>query len=112
MEIIGTIKKKMEKQSGQSDKGSWTKQDFILETLEKFPRTVCVTNWKDKVSLESLDKEDLVKVFINIESNEYKGKWYTDLKVWRLEKINYKDHGSKETQMGNALKQDDEDIPF
>ncbi len=103
----------MEKQSGQSDKGSWTKQDFILETLEKFPRTVCVTNWKDKVSLESLDEEDLVKVFINIESNEYKGKWYTDLKVWKMEKI-YKAQTAVNQTYGtmDGVEQQDRDLPF
>jgi len=52
MEIIGTKKKKLEKHSGQSEKGSWTKQDFILETMEKFPRQACITNWKDKIALQ------------------------------------------------------------
>ena len=112
MEIIGTIKQKLEKQSGQSDKGTWTKQDFILETLERFPRKVCVTNWKGKVTLEDFQEEDLVKVFVNIESKEHNGRWYTDLKVWRLEKIENQEPGNKESSMNSVLQQGEEDMPF
>jgi hypothetical protein len=112
MEIIGTIQKKLEKQSGQSDKGSWTKQDFILETMEKFPRKVCVTNWKEKVALEDIQEGDLLKVFVNLESREHHGRWYTDLKAWRLEKIKSQEVGSEETQKGSVLQQGNQNIPF
>lgn len=85
MEIQGKIIELLEPKSGQSSRGSWKKQDFIIETEDAFPKKVCITNWNDKVDIASLKPGDQVTVSINIESREYNGNWYTDVKVWKLD---------------------------
>lgn len=43
--------------------------------------------WGDKTQdLESKNIGDTLKVSVNIESREFNGKWYTDVKAWRMEK--------------------------
>ena len=49
MEITGRIIQKLGLQEGTSAKGAWKKQDFIVETSEKFPKKVCVSAWTEKV---------------------------------------------------------------
>jgi len=113
MEIIGVIQKILPEQTGQSDKGTWSKQDFIIQTLDKYPRQVCLTNWKKKVSLADFAEGNLIKALINIESKEFKEKWYTDLKVWKMEKISM----SKEIPLNldflnDKTESEQEDLPF
>ncbi len=44
--------------------------------------------WGDKTQdLESMSIGDTLKVSVNIESREFNGKWYTDVKAWRMEKL-------------------------
>jgi len=84
MEIIGRIIEVLPAQTGKSAKGEWKKQDFILETQAQFPKKVCIANWGDKVDL-SIDFSKTVKVYFDVESREYNGKWYTDVKAWKMD---------------------------
>jgi len=88
LEIIGRIIQKLPLQSGQSAKGAWSKQEFIFETIENFPRKVCMSVWgADKVAeLSSFSEGETVKVSFNLESRSYNERWYTDVRAWRIER--------------------------
>jgi hypothetical protein len=84
MEITGKIIEILPAQVGTSQKGEWKKQLFILETMDQFPKKVCIESWNDKLPL-AVDPSKTVKVFFDIESREFNGKWYTDLRVWKID---------------------------
>ncbi len=87
LEIEGKISLKLPVQSGQSARGLWERQDFVLEYQDgNFPSSVCFTAWgSDKVKdLGQFQVGDAVKVAFNIRGREYNGKWYNDLRVWRI----------------------------
>jgi hypothetical protein len=86
MEITGKIINILPEETGQGKNGPWKKQNFILETQEQFPKKVCIAVWGDKVDLKSFGTNETVNVGINIESREFNGKWYTDVKGWRVMK--------------------------
>lgn len=86
MDIQGKLVMLLPLQSGTSAKGEWKKQDAILETAEQYPKKVCISFWGDKADELKIVKEGaLIKVHINIESREYNGKWYTDVRAWKVE---------------------------
>jgi hypothetical protein len=87
MDIQGKIIKFLDPVTGEGRNGPWKKQEFILELPGDFPKKVCIANWNDKADLAGLQEGDEVRVFIDVESREYNGRWYTDVKAWRLEKI-------------------------
>ena len=87
LEIEGKISLKLPVQSGQSARGLWERQDFVLEYQDgNFPSQVCFTAWgSDKVKdLGQFQVGDAVKVAFNVRGREYNGKWYNDLRVWRI----------------------------
>ncbi|NLA15285.1 MAG: DUF3127 domain-containing protein [Bacteroidales bacterium] len=89
MELRGTILEKLPVFKGTSARGEWVKQEFILETGESaYPRKVCISVFGDDrvKELENYTPGQSVKVSVNIESREYNGRWYTDVRAWRLEK--------------------------
>jgi hypothetical protein len=88
MEISGKLVEKLPLQSGQGRNGQWVKQEFILETQDQYPRKVCIALWGDKArDIDSVAIGDGLKASINVESREFNGKWYTDVKAWRIEKL-------------------------
>lgn len=87
LEITGKVIAKLPQQSGQGKNGSWIKQDFVIETQDQFPKKVCISLWGDKAKeLDAFAIGDTLKAGINIESREFNGKWYTDVKAWRIDK--------------------------
>ena len=87
MEIIGKLIQKLPLQSGISKTGNnWQKQEFVIETLEQYPRKICANLWGDRTAvLESLNIDDKVVMSFDLESREFNGKWYTDVKAWKLD---------------------------
>ncbi len=86
MELSGTVIEILEEQSGKSDKGPWRKQDFILKTDHEYPKTVCITIWGSNIDQFSLQEGETVTAHIDIQSREYNGRWYTDVKAWKIDK--------------------------
>lgn len=86
LKISGKVVDILDLQKGESKNGPWKKQDFILETPGKYPRKVCVTQWGDQVDQNDIKKGEELTAFIDIQSREYNGKWYTDVKAWKIEK--------------------------
>ena len=88
LELEGRIAQKMNVQSGTTARGAWSKQEFIFEYQEgNYPTKVVMHVWGDD-KVKELDKyqvNDKVKVSFNLSSREYNGRWYTDVRVWRIE---------------------------
>ena len=88
LELEGRIVRKLNVQSGTSARGAWSKQEFIFEYQEgNYPSQVCLNVWgEDKVrELGKYQVGDKVKVSFNLSAREYNGRWYNDIRAWRIE---------------------------
>jgi hypothetical protein len=95
LDITGKIVKVMPEQSGAGKKGTWVKQEFVIETAEQYPKKICCSAWGDKVeTLRSFSEGDVVKVSFNLESREYNERWYTDVRAWKIEPMGSGSAGS------------------
>lgn len=87
LELEGKIKTKLPAQGGTSARGAWTRQDFVVEYQDgNFPAEACFSAWgQERVDeLARYNEGDAVKVSFNVRAREYGGRWYNDLRVWRL----------------------------
>ena len=84
MEISGKIIEILDIKSGQSANGEWRKQEYVLETEAQYPKKVCFMAWGDKIDQFNIQKGETVEVSIDLESREYNGRWYTDVKAWKV----------------------------
>jgi hypothetical protein len=84
MEINGKIIELLEEKSGESANGTWRKQEYILETESQYPKKVCFMAWSDKIDEFAIKKGESITVSIDLESREYNGRWYTDVKAWKV----------------------------
>lgn len=72
-------------QTGMGKNGEWRKQNIILETDGMYPKKVCITLWGDKINESVLQVGNLLDISFDIESREYNGNWYTDLRAWKVD---------------------------
>ena len=120
VEIIGKIIEILPEKSGQSTNGEWRKQEYILETETSYPKKICFVVWGDKIEQFNLKKGESVEVSVDLESREYNGRWYTDVKAWKVSKDQVsvsneetnKELDHYESEKESKLSLDDGDIPF
>jgi Domain of unknown function (DUF3127) len=93
MDISGKIIQLLPTQEGQGKNGTWKKQEFILETGDTYPKKVCIAVWGDKIDIKGFKMGDAVDVSFDVESREYNGKWYTDVKAWKVNAAKQKEAG-------------------
>jgi len=86
MEVKGTIYKVLEIQSGSSNGREWKKSSFVIEVPGNFPKKICFDVWGDNMENFGLKEGEEVLVSFDAESREYNGKWYTNLKAWKVDK--------------------------
>ena len=87
LDITGKIVLKLNKTEGISKAGKpWSKQEFVIETQETYPRKEMISTMNEKVNeLERFNVGDTITASLNIESREYNGRWYTDVRAWKLQ---------------------------
>lgn len=86
MEIQGKVVRLGNLTEGTSARGAWRKQELIIETIEQYPKQVCLVCWGDRVAeAQNFTPGQLIKAQISIESREFNGKWYTDVRPFRFD---------------------------
>lgn len=86
MEFEGTVYRIMPVTKGTSARGEWQRQDVVFEMNDgSFTRKICVTFFNKPDDVARLREGATYQVSVNIESREYNGRWYTDIRAWRIQ---------------------------
>ena len=85
MEFEGVVYKILPPTKGTSARGDWQRQEVIFELQQEFSRKVCVIVFNQESDVARLREGMTCTVSVNIESREYNGKWYTDVRAWRVQ---------------------------
>ena len=85
MQLTAKLIQLLSIQTGTGKNGEWKKQDIIVETDGQYPKKVCISIWGDKINEQQLVVGNSLTIDFDIESREFSGKWYTDLKAWKIE---------------------------
>ena len=123
MQVIAKLLQKLPLQTGQGKNGTWQKQDIIIETDGQYPKKICLSLWGDKFSNIALTEQQTYKFDIDLESREFSGRWFTDVKAWRIEAYDASTHAqttNNTNNLGNLpplsgfdqTNDDDGDLPF
>jgi hypothetical protein len=123
MEVKGKIYKVNPVQTGEGKNGVWKKQEVVIETDGgKYPKKVCVVFWTDLVNDNAFQEGNDISVEADVESREYNGKWYTDVKAWRVNKSEQRPAQSPSAAVDNPAtdynevsvpnEQIEDDLPF
>lgn len=83
MEITGRLIKILPETRGESQRGTWVRGGFVIETDGDYPRTVAFDCFgEDRVAMaNNIPMNSPVIVRFNPESREFNEKWYTNLRA-------------------------------
>lgn len=85
MDFEGTVVTVLPVVKGTNARGEWIKQEVIFEQPGEFNRKICVGFWGDKAAeAGTLRPGEVVNISANVESREFNGRWYTDVRAWRM----------------------------
>lgn len=112
MEIKGNVVKVLQKQTGEGKNGTWVKRSFIIETEGQYPKKVQISSFGDKLNVGLIKEGNILNVSIELESREYNGRWYTDVRAWKIELLEQSKIEDKKEPQLNTQNNDDSDLPF
>jgi len=88
MEITGKIIAVLEPRSGmaKSSGNPWKIQEYVLETTgEQYPKKMMFNIFgEDKINQAAINIGDEVVVSFDINAREFNGRWYNDIRAWRV----------------------------
>lgn len=115
LKVTGRVVEVLAEQSGESKNGTWRKRDFVIETQDNYPKKICMVQWGDEIDNSAVAVGDQITASIDIASREYNGRWYTDIKAWKVEKDGASAQpaspGDSDLPEPGPL-DDDDDLPF
>jgi hypothetical protein len=112
MQLTAKLSQLLPLQTGSGKNGQWKKQEFIVETEGQFPKKICISVWGDKINDDQLKVGNELKIDFDIESREYNGRWYTDVKAWKIEVAGTGSSNPSADQVTGPAPAIDEDLPF
>ncbi|MCQ2066844.1 MAG: DUF3127 domain-containing protein [Bacteroidaceae bacterium] len=90
MELTGKIIQVLEARSGvaKSSGNSWKVQEYVIETQEQFPHRMMFSIFgEDKIQQAAINAGDEVTVSFDINCREFNGRWYNDIRAWKVDHI-------------------------
>ena len=91
-----------------------------LLTDGQYPKKICFMAWGDKIDQFEIKHRERLTVSIDLESREYNGRWYTDVKAWKVSRDgsdrdyaqSFQSQARNEPPISNSISLDGDDIPF
>lgn len=109
LDITGKIIQVMPETGGVSKAGKdWKKQEFVIETIENYPKKIFLSTMNEKTAeLRKFPVGSIITASLNIESREYLGRWYTDVRAWKITA----GEGAQQATSGDPYKQQAANAP-
>ena len=88
MELTGKIIAVLPERGGVSKAGNeWKIQAYVLETQEQYPRKMMFNVFgADRISQFNIQLGEVLTVSFDIDSREYNGRWYNDIRAWKVDR--------------------------
>jgi hypothetical protein len=113
MQVSAKLIQLLPLQTGTGRNGQWKKQDIIVETDGQYPKKICISVWGEKINESLLKPGNRLKIDFDVESREFNGRWYTDVKAWKLELESASaEGGAPDFDPDELQSSNEEDLPF
>ena len=99
MEITGKIIAVLPAKEGvsQSTGNTWKCQDYVIETSEMYPKRCCFNVFgAEKIQEMNIQPGETLTVSLEINANEYQGKWYNQVRGWKVVRVPAQGQGQQQ----------------
>jgi len=86
LELTCKLEQILSETNGTGKNGPWIKQDFLVETIETYPKKISMGAWNDLAGqVKTIAPGSTLKIAFRIESREYNARWYTDVRTTKID---------------------------
>ncbi|MDR1098323.1 MAG: DUF3127 domain-containing protein [Tannerella sp.] len=87
MEVKGKIIAVLPVISGEGKNGPWKKQDYVIEYEQnsQYPRKMVFNLWGEKIDQYTIQEGQSLRISFDIDCREYNGRWYNDIRAWKID---------------------------
>lgn len=83
MDLQGKILVALPAREGESARGPWKAQDFVLETHDAYPKKMVFSVWgEERLQKFNIQEGQEVMVSFDIDAREYQGRWYNTIRAY------------------------------
>ena len=86
MDISGKVIQVLPLQTGNGKNGTWEKQEYVIEIPGTYPKKLCFNCWGAKIAQFNIKEGEYISIGVDLESREYNGRWYTDVRAWKVDR--------------------------
>ena len=102
MEFVGHLVKKLEVREGDNVKGHWKIAEYLLETVEMYPRKVVMTVSDGQMGRHAIwdqfiGRNVVVQFDINAKESEDKTRWFNNVTAYHIKDTNPYEQPAKVT---------------
>ena len=81
----------------QSTGNPWKCQDYVIETSEMYPKRCCFNVFgAEKIQEMNIQPGETLTVSLEINANEYQGKWYNQVRGWKVVRVPVQGQGQQQ----------------
>lgn len=74
---------------GQRTGKQWVSQEFVLETVEQYPKKLCFTvSGAERLQQFAIAEGETITVYFDINAHEYNGRWFNEFNAYNVMKHN------------------------
>lgn len=115
VELTGTVKTVLPTQSGQSARGAWEKNFFVIEYMDNnYPNLLCLEVFgqdKWEKMRQNVVVGNRVQVKFGVSSHEYKGRYFTSCQCFYCANVGGNVQ-QQQTPMSQQQSNDSDGVPF
>ena len=72
----------------QSSGNPWKSQEYVIETQEMYSKKCCFNVFgAEKIQQFNIQLGEMLTVSIEINANEYQGRWYNKINAWQVQRV-------------------------
>lgn len=88
MEIVGKIQEFTPLETGQSEKGAWSRRTLVVKTLDQNPVTIAFSCMGLRLSeAEKHQVGEIVRIRFGVSSRNVGGRWFNDIQLWGIQQV-------------------------
>ena len=85
----------MEKRQGESARGAWEVQEYVIETLDAYPRKLHFSVFgAERIARFNIQMGQVVNVSFDIDAREYNGRWFTSIRAFDVRQVDLNNPGA------------------
>lgn len=89
MELQGKVIAALPQRSGESARGKWVTQEFVIQHQEgQYPRHMCFTVFgEERLQRFNIQVGQYVLVAFDIDAREWNDRWFTDIRAYDVRQV-------------------------